>query len=147
MTVEERQGITKTRPVGITALSFFFIAATVMTLAASISLMFPGGFLEPIWRLNPRGRAGLGAIGVWAVILLFAIGCACAVAAIGLWRGARWGHAAAIIVISVNLLGDLINVISGMERRAAIGIPIVVIILIYLANQRVRRFFAKASKL
>jgi hypothetical protein len=55
-----------TRPLGITPLSIFFMAATVITIVAAISLLFPNGFLEPIWRLNPRGRIGLGAIGMWS---------------------------------------------------------------------------------
>jgi hypothetical protein len=93
MTCEADPIISKTRLIGITALGIFFMAATVITLVASIALLLPGGFLEPLWRLNPRGRAGLGAIGIWAVVLLLAVGCACAVAAIGLRRGARWGYA------------------------------------------------------
>lgn len=135
----------KTRPLGVTALSIFFLAATLITIVAAISLLFPNGFLEPIWRLNPRGRAGLGAIGVWAVLLFVVLGSACGVAAIGLWRGARCGYVVAIIVLSINLLGDLVNVISGIERRAAIGIPIVILILAYLTSQRVRHFFRKST--
>jgi hypothetical protein len=131
----------KTRPRGVTALSIFFFAATLITIGAAISLLFPNGFLEPIWRLNPRGRAGLGAIGAWAVALLFVVGCASAVSAIGFWRGARWGYIAAIIVLSINLLGDLVNVISGVERRAAIGIPIVIVLLLYLRRESVKRYF------
>jgi hypothetical protein len=141
MTIEGIPITKGTRPVGITVLCIFFMAATAITLIASISLLCPGGFLEPIWQLNPRGRAGLGTVGVWAVVLLLVVGCACAVAAIGLWRGASWGYAVAIIVLSVNLLGDLVNAISGLEPRAAIGIPIVIGMLAYLMSQRVRRFF------
>lgn len=141
MTIEGMPIIKRTRPVGITVLSIFFIAATAITLVASLSLLFPSGFLEPIWQLNPRGRAGLSSIGVWAVVLLLVVGCACAVAAIGLWRGASWGYTVAIIVLSVNLLGDLVNTMSGLEPRAAIGIPIVIGMLVYLTSQKVRLFF------
>ncbi|MEP6820275.1 MAG: hypothetical protein ABJA18_12130 [bacterium] len=137
----------KTRPLGVTALSIFFVIATAITLIASISLLFPGSFLEPLWRLNPRGRAGLGAIGVWAIILFVFIGSACALAAIGLWRGARLGYAMAIVVLSINLLGDVVNVVSGTEPRAAIGIPIVILILAYLVTQSVRDFFQNSSDL
>ena len=140
------KSLEKTRPVGVTALSIFFIAATAITVVASISLLFPDSFLEPMWRVNPRGREGLGAIGVWAVVLFFVVGSACALAAIGLWRGIRWGYAMAIIVLSINLLGDLFNVISGTEPRAAIGIPIVIVILVYLMSQRVRVFFRGSSE-
>lgn len=135
----------RNRPIGVTALSIFFMTATAITVVAAISLLLPNGFLEPIWRLNPRGRAGLGAIGAWAVVLFVVVGCACAVAAIGLWRGARWGYVAAIIVLSINLLADIINVVSRIEPRAAIGIPIVILILAYMTSQRVRHFFRRST--
>ena len=42
----------------------------------------------------------------------------------GLWDCCRW--------LSINLLGDLFNVISGGEPRPIIGIPIGLLILGYL---------------
>ena len=126
---------------GITALSLFFCAATVITLVAAVSLLFPNGVLAPIWKLNPRGHAGLGSIGIWAVLLFAVVGLACAVAAVGLWRGARYGYATAITVLTINSLGDLFNVISGTEPKAIIGIPIVILILAYMFTAKVRRFF------
>jgi hypothetical protein len=134
------------RPFGVTALSLFFFAATAITLVAAVSLLYPNGFLEPIWKLNPRGRAGLGAIGIWAALLFSVVCLACAVAAIGLWRGARYGYATAITVLTINSLADLFNVISGTEPRAIIGIPIVIIILAYMLTERVRRFFRTSAE-
>jgi hypothetical protein len=133
------------RPVGVTALSIFFFAATGITLVAAISLLFPNGLVEPIWKLNPRARVGLAAIGIWAQVLFFVVAFACATAAIGLWRGARWGYRIATAILIINTVGDIINVISGTERRAIIGIPIVVLILAYLFSRTVRRFFWSAS--
>lgn len=133
------------RPFGITALSLFFFGATAITLVAAVSLLYPNGFLEPIWKLNPRGRAGLGVIGMWAVLLFSVVCLACAVAAVGLWRGARYGYATAITVLTINSLGDLFNVISGTEPRAIIGIPIVIMILAYLLTAKVRRFFRASA--
>jgi hypothetical protein len=83
----------------------------------------------------------LGAIGIWAPVLFFVVALACATAAIGLSRGARWGYRIAIAILIINTVGDIINVISGTEPRAIIGIPIVVLILAYLFSRRVRRFF------
>jgi uncharacterized membrane protein (DUF2068 family) len=131
----------KTRPVGVSVLSIFFLAATLITTLAAISLLFPNGLLEPIWKLNPRGRTGLSAIGFWAVLLFVAVAIGCAVAAVGLWQGRRWGYFAAIAILSINFLGDLYNVISGAEPRAAIGIPIVTVILVYLLRRKVRLYF------
>ena len=129
------------RPFGITALSIFFFAATGITLVAAISLLFPNGLLEPIWELNPRARVGLAAIGIWAPLLFFVVAFACALAAIGMWQGARWGYVMAIAILTINSLADLFNVISRKEPRAIIGIPIVILLVAYLFSQNVRRFF------
>src|SRR5436305_2430804 len=128
------------RPIGITALSLFFLFGPGASFVSSISLLFPGSFLEPIWRLNPRARSGLGDMGV-AVILMGAICLACASAAVGLWRGARWGYWLAVSLLAINLLGDVLNVFLGTEPRAVIGIPIALAILAFLMSRRVRRFF------
>ena len=80
------------------------------------------------------------------MVLFFFVGSACAIAAVGLWRGARWGYVVGIIVLSINLLGDVVNVVFGTEPIAAIGIPIVIVILVYLMSQRVRVFFRGSSE-
>ena len=129
------------RPIGITALSLFFLFGAGASFVSSISLLFPGSFLEPIWRLNPRARSGLGDMGVWAVILMGAICLACASAAVGLWRGARWAYWLAVSLLAINLLGDILNVFLGTEPRAVIGIPIALAILAFMMSRRVRRFF------
>ena len=128
------------RPIGITALSLFFLFGAGASFVSFISLLFPGSFLEPIWRLNPRARSGLGDMGV-AVILMGAVCLACALAAVGLWRGARWGYWLAVSLLAINLLGDILNVFLGTEPRAVIGIPIALAILAFLMSRRARRFF------
>src|SRR2546422_219687 len=129
------------RPIGITALSLLFLFGAGASFVSFISLLFPGSFLEPIWRLNPRARAGLGGMGVWAVILMGAVCVACALAAEGLWRGARWGYWLAVSLVAINLLGDILNAFLGTEPRAVIGIPIALAIIAFLISRRVRRFF------
>jgi hypothetical protein len=129
------------RPGGIAALSVFFGAGAAISLTSAVSLLFPGGFLEPMWRLNPRAHAAFGGMGPWAPALLAGVGAACASAALGLWRGERWGHRLAIVLIAVNLAGDLINVALGIEPRALVGVPVAVLILVFLCSARVRQFF------
>jgi hypothetical protein len=131
----------KKRPLGITALSVFFIAGSVICLIASLSLLLPNSFIEPMWCLNPRAHAGFAAMGGWSIILLTTVGLFCAAAAIGLWRGARYGYRIALVLIAINLAGDIINSLLGTEPRAIIGVPIALAILIYLASKRVRLFF------
>lgn len=131
-----------TRPIGITLLSIFSFVATGITLLASLSLLIPNGALEPIWRLNPRARADLGSIGLWAVLLFFVVGVTCLMVGIGLWRGKRWGYLLAMVGLCINTLGDLINALSGREPRAIVGVPIVMLILAYLLTRRVKLFFS-----
>ncbi len=135
----------ETRPLGITALSIFFLFGAVMSFISSVSLLFPGSFLELMWRLNPRAREGFAGMGVWAVVLMCAVCVACTSASIGLWRGARWGYRVAVVLLCINLLGDIANVVTGIEPRAAVGIPIVLAILAFLMTRGVRRFFVRSA--
>ena len=131
------------RPGGISALSGFFVLGTAMSLIAGVALSFPGGFLEPMWRLNPRARDGLSRLGPWAVVLMFSVSAACVFSAVGLWRGLAWGRRLATAVLVVNLLGDAVSSFSGAEPRAVIGVPIGAALVAYLWSARVREFFAQ----
>ena len=132
---------------GITALSIFFLAGAAISLTASLSLLRPNNFLESMWLLNPRAQENLSSLGLWAVLLLATVSVFCAAAAIGLWRGSRWGHWLAIGLIAMNLIGDVTNVLLGTEPRAIVGIPIAAAILLYLLSKRVRSSFKRTSDL
>ena len=135
----------KIRPRAITALSISFLVGAVLSFISNVSLFLPGSFLEPMWRLNPRAHDSLTRIGLWAVALLFVVSVSCAAAAIGLWNGSRWGHRLAVSLIGLNLLGDVANVLSGIEPRAIVGVPVAIAILVYLTSTRVRRFFDQST--
>jgi len=131
------------RPAGVTALSCFFAVGAAIAATAAFSLLRPGGALEPLWRLNPRGREGFRGLGPWAAVLLGIVSVACALAAVGLWRGRPWGRRVASALMAVNLIGDAANATVGGDQRAAIGIPIAIAILWFLQTRRVRAFFAR----
>jgi hypothetical protein len=134
------------RPVGITALSVFFAFGALASGLAAVSLLTPGGYLEPIWRLNPKGHAGLSALGSWAPVLLGVVSIACAAAAFGFISGRRWGYGLGIALLLLNLVGDLANVAFGVEPRALVGIPIVALLLWYLSSRTVRQYFGQAVR-
>jgi hypothetical protein len=125
----------------VTALAVFFAAGAGIAFVAAVSLATPGGWLEPIWRLNPRARLAFGGLGLWAAALLAVVGAACLAASIGLARRRRWGHRIAALLIAINLVGDSVNAALGIERRAIFGIPIAAALLAYLLSPRVRRQF------
>lgn len=66
------------------------------------------------------------------------VGTGCAAAAIGLWRGARWGTRIALIILSLNIIGDLTNAFVRHDYRALIGLPIGGAMIFYLARSERR---------
>ena len=126
-------------------MSALFAAGTLASGLAAVSLLTPGGYLEPIWRLNPAGHAGLRALGAWAPVILAAVCLACAAAGYGFITGKRWGYRLGVVLLLANLAGDLLNVAFGIERRALVGIPIVALLLWYLSSPTVRQYFRSAE--
>ena len=121
------------RPPGVTALGAFFAFGTLASGLSAVSLLTPGGALEPIWRVN-----------IWAPVLLGAVCLACAAAAYGYFTGRPWGYWLGITLLVVNLAGDLVNAGLGVEPRALVGVPVVALLLWYLSSPRVRTFFRPA---
>src|SRR5262245_46152637 len=131
------------RPAGITALAGLFALGTVASGLSFISLVTPGGFLEPMWRLNPRGHEGFLRMGSWALVLLGIVCVACAACAYGFFTGRRWGYRLGVVGLVVNMAGDVTNAALGVEPRAIVGVPIVGLVLWYLSTRSVREFFSR----
>ena len=119
-----------------------FAIGVLATGLSFVSLLDPGGPLEPIWRVNPRGHEAFSKMGVWAPLLLGAVCLTCAAAAYGFFKGARWGLRLGVTLLVVNLAADVVNAALGIEPRAVIGVPIVALLLWYLSNRKVRAFFS-----
>jgi hypothetical protein len=113
---------------------------------SAISLLNPGGALEPMWSLNPRARGSFSRMGAWAPLLLTVVCLACAACAYGFFAGRRWAYPLGVGGLVVNLTGDIVNGALGIEPRALVGVPIVALILWYLSTRRVRAFFGRAGK-
>jgi hypothetical protein len=135
---------TETRPFVVTLLITLFAVGMAASLISVISLSFPGSFLEVVWRLNPHAREGFGRMGGWSIALMSVVFVACLLTLIGLWRGQRWGFGLALAMLIINLIGDIINVIAGTERRALVGIPIVLVLIIYLLRSKTREYFTQS---
>jgi hypothetical protein len=129
------------RPWGVAALGIFFGLGAGAGFVACVSLVTPGGLLEPMWRLNPRAQEALERAGPAGPTLMSLVSVACGYAAVGLWSGKPWGYRSAVALLIVNLLGDIVNVFFGMEPRAIVGIPIVAALLAFLATRHVRSYF------
>lgn len=146
MILRKGNATTSFRPHSVTALSVFFLAGAAVSLTASISLLQPNSFLDSMWELNLRAHRNLSSLGQWAVVMLFIVSALCAAAALGLWRGSKWGYWLAVGLMATNLLGDVTNVMLGTEPRAIVGVPIAGAVLAYLLlSKRVRQFFSGSN--
>ena len=126
----------RSRPLGVTVITLFFVFGAVMSGLAAAMLLFPGGVLEPLWRPNPHAREGFAAMGAWAILLMAAVCAACVTAAVGLWRCTRWGFWTALAILSVNMAGDTANAIIAHNWRTLIGVPIGAAMILYLLAKR-----------
>ena len=129
------------RPGGVTAIALLFSFGVLASGLSALSLLDPRGPLAVIWRMKPEAQAALLRMGPWAVALMTAVCLACIVAAVGFFRGTRWGYRLGVGVLLANLCGDVINSLIGTEPGAWVGVPIVAGVLWYLSTPSVTRFF------
>ena len=110
---------------------FFVFGATMCTLTI-VLLLFPGTALDSLWRLSPGAHLAFQSFGKWSVVLMLVIGTGCAFAAIGLWQDTLWGRRLALIILSLNILGDLVNAFVRYDCRALIGLPVAGAMIFFL---------------
>jgi hypothetical protein len=110
------------------------LLAQPCALSTTALLVFPGTPLDSLWHLNPDAHLAFQSFGNWSVLLIAIVGTGCAFAAIGLWQGARWGVRFALIILSLNIVGDLFNALVRHDYLALIGLPIGGAMIFYLAR-------------
>ena len=122
-------------PIGMRLLALFFAFGACMCALTIGLLLFPGGTLDSLWQLNPEAHAAFQRMGGLSILLMSAVGVACALSAIGLARNARWGRCLGILILVVNLIGDLTNAFVRNDFRTLIGVPIAGAMIFYLARE------------
>lgn len=125
------------RSVGRILLVIFFAAGALICLTVMLALVFPGSYLESIWRLKPDAQSQFQALGRGTSIVLMAvIAIACGLAAVGLAKNAEWGRRLAIAVLTVNLVGDSLNALFMRDAKTLIGLPIGGLMILYLVRAK-----------
>ena len=101
---------------GLSVVIAFLVFATLMAVFIGTLLLFPGGLLESVWRFNPEARSAFQSMGRLASLLLFVVGAVACGGAVGIYRRRKWGWWLAVLLFSVNALGDAISLfVAGKD--------------------------------
>jgi hypothetical protein len=127
---------------GLSVVTAFLVFAALMAAFIGVLLLFPGSLLESVWRLNPDARSAFQSMGRLSSLLLFVVGTVACGGALGIYRRRKWGWWLAILLFSVNIVGDAISlIVMGRILQGASGLLISASFLVYLTQPGVRRQF------
>ena len=110
-----------------------------MCLLTVMLLLFPGTKLDSLWNLNPDAHVAFQSLGNWSIVLMSVVGTGCLLASVGLWRGTLWGIRLGLAILFINIIGDLVNVITRHDYRSLVGLPIAGAMIFYLTWSTSRR--------
>jgi hypothetical protein len=126
---------------GFTAIGIFlFFGAMIGSLVAT-TLLWRGTPLDRLWTLNPMAYKVLAPLGGTFGFLFLLLGAALTTAGIGWFRRRLWGWRLAVIIISTQVLRDIINCVRGDWLHGGTGVIIAGALLLFLLQPRIRVVF------
>lgn len=138
-----RRSSRRRRETTLILLTAFFTFGAVVAAIAAVSLAFPYGPFELLWDLDHGKHRVLIEGGAWTIALLAMMCAACSLAAIGVWKRASWAYGLAFGIVIADLAVSAVNGLVRHDPRALIGVPIGVLLVLWLRSRRVRREFAR----
>ena len=128
---------------GVIAIGVFLVFGSAMALLAGITLVRPGTILDCVWALNPHAYSQLSLAGKAVGVLFLLLSGALVIAGVGWLRRRKWGWALAVVIISTQVLGDLVNALRGQVLQGFIGVLLAGALLLYMTRPQVRVVFTK----
>jgi hypothetical protein len=128
-------------PKGFLAVGVFLFFGATMAGYAAITLFWPGTLLDRLWKLNPRAHEQLSPFGARAASLFLMLAMALIVAGIGWLLRRRWGWTLAVVIIGIQVVGDLVNCLRGDVLRGGVGVVIAGALLLFLSRRNMRAAF------
>jgi len=127
---------------GFTAMGVFLFFGAVMAGLAATTLLWQGTVLDRAWTLNPTAYKQLAPLGSKIGILFLLLAVTLITAGIGWFRRRLWGWRLAVAIIAIQVLGDVVNCVSGDWLRGGTGVIIASALLLFLLQPRMRATFA-----
>ena len=124
---------------------FLFFGATMASLAA-ITLLWQGTVLDGVWALNRTAYRQLAPVGSKVGVLFLGLSAALLAAGIGWFLRRCWAWRLAILIISIQIAGDFVNLVRGDWWRGATGVVIAGAVMIYLLSPGTRATFCRGSR-
>ncbi len=112
-----------------------------MAAFAGITLVRPGTALDSAWTLNPHAYRLLAPLGKTVGVLFLFLSTALVAAAAGWLRRRKWGWWLAIVIISTQILGDLVNISRGQVIQGSVGVVLAGTLLLFMTRPYVRGMF------
>jgi hypothetical protein len=130
------------------AFGVFLFFGAVMASFAGVTLVWPGTALDRIWTLNPRAHSELAPLGKPIGLLFLSLAAALAIAGTG-WLKRRWcGWQLAVVIIAIQILGDITNVLLERIIQGVVGVTIAGALFFYVTRPYVRAcFVAKPNQI
>ena len=112
-----------------------------MAALAGTTLVWPGTSLDRIWALNARAYHQLAPFGKTICIPFLFLGAALLLAGFG-WLARRlWAWRLAVVIVAIQVAGDLLNLLRGDFVGGGTGFVIAAALLFYLTRPHVRAAF------
>ena len=132
------------KPRGFTAIGvflFFGARKRITTIPPRGTLLRRGTPIDRLWALNPTAYNQLVPLGGIVVILFLTLAATLITAGIGWFLRRLWGWRLAAIIVSTQVLGDVVNCVRGDWLRGGTGVIIAGVLLLFLFKPRIRAAF------
>lgn len=118
----------------------------LICLVVGLALLFPGTFLDRIWVYNRPAHAAFQTFGEAAGAGFVVLGLVVGATAWGLSYGRRWAWWLAILIFSLNGIGDLVGLLATHDLlRSGSGMVIAAGFLAVLLRSKVRTSFDRPA--
>jgi hypothetical protein len=132
----------KTKTPGFTAVGIFLFFGAVMASLAATTLLWRGTALDRVWILNPGAYKQLASVGSAVGMLFLPLAAALVTAGIGWFRHRLWGWRLSVVIIAIQVLGDVVNCVRGDWLRGTAGVIIAGALLIFLLRPKIKAEFS-----
>jgi hypothetical protein len=126
---------------GFTAIGIFLFFGAIMASLGATTLLWRGTPLGRLWSLDPRAYKVLAPLGGTFGFLFLLLCAALTTAGIGWFSRRLWGWRLAVVIISTQVAGDVVNCVRGDWLRGGTGVIIAGALLLFLLQPRIRAIF------